>query len=132
MCLVVFKIYASFVLTHYVPVFCVTLWQPAVFYSVLVLYLRTQNILKPTYLNDYKHYSQTYCCFGNQFSALSDYIGSTYKEKKLPFKRIVLNRWGARFIVCIFCLNMLTLSSFFFYSYSSMLFQSSFQKEFRD
>jgi hypothetical protein len=67
MCLVVFKIFASSVLTHYVLVFCVTLWQPAVFYSVLFLYFRTHIIRKPTNVKDFKHYSQTYCCFGNQF-----------------------------------------------------------------
>jgi hypothetical protein len=33
-----------------------------VFYSVLVLYLRTHSILKPTYVKDYKYYSRTYCC----------------------------------------------------------------------
>jgi len=48
-------------------VFCVTLWQPAVFYTVLLLYLRTHIILKPTYVKDCKHYSRNYYCFGNQF-----------------------------------------------------------------
>jgi len=66
----------SSVLTHYVLVFCVTLWQPVVFYSVLVLYLRTHIIFKPTYIKDCKHYRRTYCCFGNQFSSTSHYIGS--------------------------------------------------------
>ena len=62
MCLYVFEIFVSSVLTHYVLVFCVTLWQPAVFYSVLVLYLTTHSILKPTYVNACKHYSRAYCC----------------------------------------------------------------------
>jgi len=78
MCLGVF---ASSVLTHYVLVFCVTLWQPAVFYSVLVLYLRTHSILKSTYIKDCKQYNKKFCHFHNQFSALSHYIGSTYKER---------------------------------------------------
>ena len=82
MCLVMYKIFASSVLTHYFLVFCVTLWQPAALYSVLVLYLRTHSILKPTYIKDCKHYNQTYYNFGNHFSALSDYIVSTYNEKK--------------------------------------------------
>jgi hypothetical protein len=60
----------------------VTLWQRSVFYSDLVLYLRTHSILKPSYIKDCKHYNQTYCYFGNHFSALSDYIVSTYNEKK--------------------------------------------------
>ena len=54
-------------------VFCVTLLQPAVFYSVLALYLRTHSILKPTYVKDCKHYSLTYCCFCNHFCALSQF-----------------------------------------------------------
>ena len=60
MCLDGFEIFASSVLTHYVLVFCVTLWQPAVFYSVLVLYLRTHSIHKPTYVNACKHYIRAY------------------------------------------------------------------------
>ena len=87
MCLVMYKIFASSVLTHYFLVFCVTLWQPAVLYSVLVLYLRTHSILKPTYIKGCKHYSQTYCYFGNQFSALSHYIGSTYKKKRNIYEK---------------------------------------------
>ena len=67
MCLYVFEIFASSVLTHYVLVFCVTLWQPAGFYSVLVLYLTTHSILKPTYVNACKHYSRTYCCLVIRF-----------------------------------------------------------------
>ena len=47
--------------------FCVTLWQPAVFYSVLVPYLRTHITLKPTYVKDRKLYRWNYYCFGNQF-----------------------------------------------------------------
>jgi len=67
MCLYVFEIFASSVLTHYVLVFCVTSWQHAVFYIVLVLYLRTHSILKPTYVNACKHYSRTYFCLAISF-----------------------------------------------------------------
>jgi len=100
----VFDNFVSSLLTYYVLVFCFKLWQPAVFYNVLVLYLRTQIILKPTYIKDCKHYCRTYCCFGNQFSALSHYIGSTYKEKKYLWKGIVLNRWGGK-LLCAFCVS---------------------------
>jgi len=79
MCLGVFKIFASSLLTR-ILVFCVTLWQPAVLYSVLVLYLRTHSILNSTYIKGCKHYNKKFCHFHNQFSALSHYIGSTYKE----------------------------------------------------
>jgi hypothetical protein len=34
MCLVLFEIFASSVHNYYFLVFCVTLWQPAVFHSV--------------------------------------------------------------------------------------------------
>jgi len=81
MCLGAFKIFASSVITSYILVFCVTLWQPAVLYSVLVLYLITHNILKLTYIEGCKQYNKIFCHFHKQFFALSHYIGSTYKER---------------------------------------------------
>ena len=81
MCLLLFVfLFPLYVIIMFL--FSVKLWQPAVFYSDLVLYLRTHSILKPTYIKDCKHYNQTYYNFGNHFSALSDYIVSTYNEKK--------------------------------------------------
>ena len=43
----------------------VIFWQPAVFWSVLVPYLRTHSILKWTSVKSCKYYSHTYCCFCN-------------------------------------------------------------------
>jgi len=86
----------------------VTLWQPAVFYSVLVLYLRTHGILKPAYIIDCKHYNHTYCYFGNQFSALSDYIVSTYNEQNISLKMNGVQLVGWNNYCVHFCFNMLT------------------------
>jgi len=82
----------------------VTLWQPAVFYSVLVPYLRTHRTLKPTYIKDCKHYNQTYCYIGKQFSALSDYIVSIYNEKKYLCKELC-SIGGVEQLLCAFCVS---------------------------
>ena len=66
--------------------FCATLWQPAVFYSVLVPYLRTHITFKPTYVKDCKHYSRNYYCFGNQFLPCH-FILVQLTMKKIPLKR---------------------------------------------
>jgi hypothetical protein len=67
MCLVVFQIFASSlhacVLCHIVAVL--------VFDRILVLYLRTRNILKPTYIKDCNYYSRA--CFCNQSCVLSQF-----------------------------------------------------------
>jgi len=84
----------------------VTLWQPAVFYSVLVLYLRTQSILKPTYLKDCKHYNQTYCYFVNQFSALSDYIILfPLTMNRNSFEKELCSIGGVEQLLCAFCVS---------------------------
>jgi hypothetical protein len=45
---------------------------------------------------------------GNQFCALSHFIGSTYNEMSYRSKGTVVLRWGGRVIVCILCFNMFT------------------------
>ena len=77
------------------------------FYSVLFLYLTTHSFLKPTYVKHCKLFSWTNCCFGNQFCALSHFIGSTYNEILYRSKGIVVLLWGGIIIVCTLCFNML-------------------------
>jgi hypothetical protein len=45
----------------------IILWQPVVFYSVLVLYVRANWILKWTYIKNCKHYTLTFCYFDIKF-----------------------------------------------------------------
>jgi len=86
MCLGVFKIFASSVLTHYVLVFCVTLWQPAVLYSVLVLYLRTHSILKWTYIKGCKQNNKNSVTFISSFVRCHITLVQ-HTRKEIPLKR---------------------------------------------
>ena len=108
----------------------VTLWQPTVFYSVLVLYLRTQSILKRKNL---KELQQPFCdllLFCNQFCAFSQ------RTVQLIVKLISFN-WNCgiclseRNIVCILSCNVLTFHQSFFHSCSSVVFQPSTEKAFQ-
>jgi hypothetical protein len=85
----------------------VTVWQPTVFYSILVLYLRTQSILKRKNL---KELQQPFCdllLFCNQFCAFSQ------RTVQLTVKLISFS-WNCdiclseRNIVCILSCNVLT------------------------
>ena len=85
MCLGAFKIFSSSVLTHNF-VFCVTLQQPAVLYSVLVIYLRTHSILKSTYIKDCKKYKKNSITFIISF--LPCHITMVQlTRKEIPLKR---------------------------------------------
>ena len=125
----VFDTFASSVLNHYVLVFCVILWQSAVFCSVLVLYLRTQNTLNLTSVKSCKYYSRTYSCFYNHFCALSIYtVQLTSTIKVTPVKMNCGISMGWKDYCGHFVLQHAHVNLNFFHSYSSVKLQSSFQK----
>ena len=106
----------------------VALWQPAVFYSVLILHLRTHSIHKR---KNFKEFQQSF--WGLLFVLLSVLClvtihGANYNKNNTVKRNCVF--FSVRIIVYILCWNMLTFP-LFFQSCSSLLFQSSFQKAFQ-
>jgi len=86
MCLGVLKIFAFSVLTPNILVFCVTLWQPAVLYIVLVLYHRIHSILKSTYIKGCKQYNKNSVTFIISFLPCHITLVQL-TSKEIPLKR---------------------------------------------
>jgi hypothetical protein len=105
----------------------VILWQPAVFYIVLVLYLRTHNTLNRTSVKSCKYYSRPDCSFCNNFCALSQFaVQLTIKAVPFTMNCDISVGWK------IYCVHFVSqhayITSILFPVCSSVLLQSSFQK----
>ena len=117
----------------YVSNFCwcsVTLWEPAMFNSVLVLYLRTHSILKRKNVKELQQSFRELLLFCNKLCALS-YITVQLTIKTIPFKSkcSILVEWKN------YCLHFVLQHAYIpltiFQSCSSVHFQASFQKAFQ-
>ena len=105
----------------------VTLRQPALFYKVLVSYLRTHSIFKRKNLKELRQSFRELLLFWNHLCALS-HITVQLTIKVIPFKRNcgIFVQWKN---YCLhFLLQHVYISLIFLQSCNSLLPQSSFQK----